>query len=126
MTDKEVLEGNKLLADFDGIKIGVSLYSWRIGCQGPIQEKHLNYHASWGLLMPLVEKIEALPADDFHGHFCVFIGAGNNCTIQGSRLSTDPKNYHPAYFNDATLETKILSTWRVCVSFIKWYNGQNK
>lgn len=57
------LSGNKLIAEFMGVKIGVDNYSWRIGCIEPIQEKHLNYHASWGWLMPVIEKISRI---EFH------------------------------------------------------------
>lgn len=121
MTSDEILQGNKIIAEFDGIKLGVSLYSWRIGCTEPIQEGHLNYHASWRWLMSVVEKIESLPADSFHGMFGVYI-SGNDCIIQGTKLRTEPENFHPAYHNGYTLETKILSTWYAVVQFIKWYN----
>lgn len=63
MEDKEVFENNKLIADFMELKIGVESYSWRPGCTEPLQERHLNYHASWGWLMPVVEKISRIEFD---------------------------------------------------------------
>lgn len=122
MEDKQILDGNKLLADFMGIKIGVSLYSYRIGVQNPIREQDLNFHASWGWLMGVVEKIESIH-DDFHGYFGVYI-SGNTCTIQGTKLDTSPETFHPAYLSDvnAVFPTKIESTWYNVVQFIKWYN----
>lgn len=60
MTQEEVLEGNKLIAEFMGVKIGIDKYSWRIGCTEPLQEKHLSYHKEWGWIMPVLEKISRI------------------------------------------------------------------
>lgn len=39
--EDNIIEGNKIIAEFMGVKIGKELYSWRIGCTEPLQEKHL-------------------------------------------------------------------------------------
>lgn len=85
---------------------------------------HLKYHSSWEWLMPVVEKIESLH-DDFHGYFGVHISS-NSCTIQGTNLRTTPENFHPAYFNEVTHNTKIEATHLAIYQFIEWYNKQLK
>ncbi len=83
-----------------------------------------EYHKSWHLLMPVVEKIESIH-DSHHGYFGVHISS-NSCSIQGTNLHRDiqDSNYGSVYISDpnAILETKIESTWYNVVEFIKWYN----
>lgn len=124
MEEKKIIEGNKLIADFMGLKIGVESYSWRPGCTEPLQERHLNYHASWGWLIPVVEKIEEIE-DDKYGRFAVHIYS-NGCSIQSTQ--TDFRHKLPLYISDpnAILNTKLESTWYNVVDFIKWRNSQHK
>jgi hypothetical protein len=63
MINAKILQSNMLIADFMGVKIGVELYSWHPGSTCPIREEHLNYHASWGWLMPVIEKISLIEFD---------------------------------------------------------------
>lgn len=125
MTNQEKKDGNLLLADFDGIKIGVSNYSWRPGCIEPIQEQHLNYHDSWGWMMGLVEKIEGLPIDPVHGKFGVYISS-NNCGIQATNFRPHTNKGQECYFRNHYGETKLEATWQACVCFIKWHNEKTK
>lgn len=57
MEKKEIIEGNRLIAEFMGLRIGVDKYSYRVGATEPLHEKHLDYHKSWDWLIPVVEKI---------------------------------------------------------------------
>lgn len=111
MTEQEIKDGNKLIRSF---------------MEMPKYSMVMPYNSCWDFLMPVVEKIESL-YDEFHGHFGVHIYS-NVCTIQGTKLRTDPENYHPAYLSDtnAMFETKLLSTWYNVLQFIKWYNEQKK
>lgn len=112
MTDQEIIQNNRLIADFMGTKLGVDLYSWRIGCTEPLREEHLNYHASWGWLMPVVEKIESLGFDSRicgnnsdGGFLCDFVDVENNeasCKVSYS--------------------SKIEAVYLTVVDFIKWQN----
>ncbi len=81
-----------------------------------------KYHSLWEWLIPVVEKIESIK-DSHHGHFGVHISS-NNCTIQATNFRPDkPMANPPHYFSDFTLNTKIDSTYRAVVEFIKWYNN---
>lgn len=86
--------------------------------------KDLKFHSDWNCLMSVVEKIESI-YDEFHGYFGVSIYS-NNCCIQGTRLRTNPENFHPAYFTESTLSTKIQSVWEQVVYFIMWWNENLK
>lgn len=107
MEREEIEEGNKLLAAFDGITIGVSIYSWRPGCQEPIQEHHLNYHASWGWIMPLVEKIEK---GDYGFKMCrkvveVYVDSTKEVLFKTKE------------------SCRLNSLYKAVVEFIKWHNA---
>lgn len=73
MTGKEILEGNKLIAEFMGADISTPkdkdiIYMSITMCNelvlpnncGAVKVRHLDYHESWDWLMPVVEKIESL------------------------------------------------------------------
>ncbi len=109
-------EGNKLIADFMGVKIGVDNYSWRLGCVEPLKEGHLAYRSSWGWLMPVVEKIESLPAVDLYEKYFVQID-GNNCLIHknGTVVKYLPLVCKP---------TKMEAVWLAVVNFIQWQKQQ--
>jgi hypothetical protein len=113
-SEKETLENNKLIADFMGVKIGVELYSWRPGCTEPLQEKHLNYHESWGWIMPVVERIEDLGYYiGIDRHFCM-IGTIDTFGLGIQHLPT------------VNAVTKIEAVYKQCIAFINWYNNQPK
>lgn len=120
MEEKDILKNNKLISGFMGIKIGIDLYSWRLGCTEPLQERHLNYHANWGWLMPVVEKIEAIQ-DEVYDRFLVIIYS-NSCSIESKERH--PVHLLPLYISDpnAILNTKLESTYYNIAEFIKWYS----
>ena len=113
----ETIEGNKLIADFMDVKIGIDKFSWRIGCIEPLRESHLNYHKEWGWLMPVIEKIENglkwkysvdvgnnLYAINENKYCCVLHDAGNATCLEVESAS------------------KIEAVWLAVVEFINWYN----
>lgn len=114
MEQSEIIEGNRLIAEFMGVKIGEDKYSWRPGVQEPLQEYHLAYHTSWGWIMPVVEKIEGLGYDSRimgnnsdGGFLCDFVDLRNDEAACKTSFSS-----------------KIEAVWLSCVDFIKWYNSQ--
>lgn len=120
---KTVLEGNRIIADFMGIKIGVDLYSWRPGCQDPIQEHNLNFHASWGWMMDVVEKIADTPMEDFinekteDGGYAYPITFGRRTEIGEWMVKFRGHGVH-------TADTLLKAAWEAAVDFIEWYNQQ--
>lgn len=113
MEDNEILEGNKLIAEFMGVEIG-GPFQWRPGATTPLMGKMLAYHSDWGWIMPVVEKIESLK-------YCVKIEM-QSCLIY--RISSGP--IEELYYDGTNAETKILAVYHRIVEFIKWYNSQAK
>jgi len=114
MEDKEILEGNKLIAEFEELKyLGKDLYGFsgdvfmpkeydnEILCS--INTQSMKYHSSWNWLMPVVEKIESL------GH-PVYISS-NTCIIYEHTGKDHGWNI------DSYSSSKIESCWLACVHF---------
>ena len=115
---KKEIEGNELIAERKHLKLVEDFMGYADG--------YLPQKIRWNDVMPVVDKVESI-YDDFHGYFGVHIYS-NACTIQGTKLRTDPENFHPAYLSDpnAILNTKIESTWYNIVQFINWYNKNQR
>jgi len=123
MNNKEILEGNKLIAEFM-TKEHANL-CWKLIPKNTMHlPNYFKYHSSWDWLMPVVNKIESI-VDLYHGHFGVYINS-NNCTIQSIKFRSDEMTDPPYYFSDHYSESKIESTYNAILNFIKWYNKQNK
>ena len=114
MSNKEILENNKLIANFMGVKIGEERYSYRIGVTEPLQEKHLNYNNSWGWLMPVIEKIES---DNIMATVVIIC---NKCQITLFDFESVPKFAKTIQAND-----KLKATWLCVVEFVKRFNLQS-
>jgi hypothetical protein len=120
---KEIIEGNKLIAEFIGYQILHKKYQYRsfnssnesyfeesegdIVCDKNGDEvnlyldgdplfdlSELPFHSSWDLLMPVVEKCLTIPHEG---------------------------NLHMK-LNDALLTLNIKEVWLVVIEFIEWYN----
>ena len=105
---KNTRENNKLIEDF--LKSKVS----------PFKKHILNkdYHNSWDLLMPVVEKIESMYDID-KNKFFVEISTG--CSIFSIKRES--------FFEDESTicltryaDTKLEATHCAIIEFIKWYN----
>lgn len=122
MSEQEIIENNKLIAEFMGWTVEknhfskVEKYGDKLQNERGISVKNRDYHSDWNLLMPVVEKIEINCKFDVHiyGHYnwkepnrCVILDWRNK-EIVGT-------------FNDS----KIQCVFDAVVEFIKWYN-QNK
>ena len=119
MTQEEILEGNKLIAEFMG---GIyvrreDLFDSHIieeiiyNNNHPILKNnikttehlyHLRYHLSWDWLMPVVEKIELL------GFFTRILDLGMG--IEGDLII------------ERFGKTKLEGVYITIIEFIKWYN----
>jgi hypothetical protein len=112
---KEILEGNKLIAEFMGLEEGPEyvnafdrddlLYFTGGGYESA------KYDSSWDWLMPVVEKIECLS--------CTVTMVNNACCIF---YTGDDREF--SYSPLAV--SKIEAVWLAVVEFIKWYNKETK
>lgn len=118
MTQEEILEGNKLIAQF----MGETLLPIKEGDLYPIITcttglKQTRYHASWDWLMPVVEKIESFDNSNIDSRVSI---ERNTCSIYYDNRSD---LYEFNAWNDGW--SKIQITYSHIVEFIKWYN-ENK
>lgn len=130
MESKEILEGNRLIAEFLGWKfeikaIGLNpeLHAFFNGELRWVDLPRsldsfllmgLKYHSDWNFLMPVLEKIEKMGFDSRimgnnsdGGYLCDFVDIGNNeasCKI--------------------SYVSKIEAVWNAVIDFIKYYNEQ--
>lgn len=102
MEQKEIIEGNKLIAEF-----------MRIPYQSGEYHLYTDYHNSWNNLMPVVEKIEKQKEP-----LCYIEIIGHNCDIHFYGNSEE--------LVTITSDSKISSVWLAVVEFIKWYNDNKK
>lgn len=113
MNTQEIIEGNKLIAEFMGLSYCTkhqyegwyknSEYNHRI-----CDFYRLKYNSSWDWLMPVVEKIEGTKQAD------IIIHTKNLVQISYNKETK-------TYFSGSLLQ----NTWLACAEFIKWHN-QNK
>lgn len=123
MKTNEILEGNKLIAEFMGWgERGIYRTPFEDAgmCNGEpssiCYDRNLLFNSDWNWLMLVVEKIEEIEDKNGYNIFWVKID-GVCCEIQQAD-SLD-------IIVEADCETKIESVFLACVKFIKWYN-QNK
>ena len=149
MTQNEILEGNKLIAEFFTRE---KFFNHSIILHGFDEEEdlffdsQLKFHSSWDWLMPVVEKIENLGNQTFRNlgvtSYSRFEIKHNHIKLYWSKehkyqlfLEVIPKWMSDSSFGisknqiriNITKEiTKIEALWLAVVEFIKWYNLNNK
>ncbi len=136
MEKKEIIESNKLIAEFMGNPVrqykedepinseyGEQQYA-SFDCEMAIINNKcfdlysLQYHSSWDWLMPVVEKINTIALDDF-GEMNVMMAA-NECIIGEEYL-------HPIIEQRRDFKKPMIEmVWLAVIEFIKWYNLQPK
>lgn len=121
MSEQEILEGNKLIAEFMGIynsqlllNINENIGSQYIPYLGDDYISNLKFHSSWDWLMPVVEKIE----NDLQDSFNVDIINKNQCEIV-----RNGNEFICGYGFETINHSKIEAVYNSIVEFIKWYNG---
>lgn len=131
MNEQEILDGNKLIAEFEGAIIhkGTGNNSEHTYATYPLEGEFdgatkkitsLFYNCDWNWLMPVVEKIENLEEVD-----CSFFIVCNECDIAFThKCFEDGREIDAPSFRQKT-SNKIESTWLAVVEFVKWHN-QNK
>jgi len=151
MTSEEILEGNKLIAEFMGYGYyphmeGETLPGWRKEKAHPKVSgtylgrvhKDLAYHRSWEWLMTAVEKIENLDLSkemyswegedgeteyNFEG---ISVEIENKSCWIYVNLQLDPGfTINPKSF-DEKYPTKIEATFRAVCEFVEWFNKRKE
>lgn len=121
----DIKEGNKLIADFMCVQLGVDKYSWRPGVIDSLKEEHLAYHDQWGWIMPVIEKISRIPLPGDESR-----PAGYHETFYPRTFGMLSERGRPMVRINATpvfeADTLIEATWLSVIDFIKWYNEHNK
>ena len=138
MTQEEIIEGNKLIAEFmyphrdkrrkdypfpfPVIEIvpAEDIIGYGKVSEGEIKHHSgipnmMKYHSSWDWLMPVVEKIENM------GFW--FNIKKNHVTIAWDNKGNHDSNMIHSEFGDFT---KIERVWSCIVAFIKYHNERNK
>lgn len=121
MTQEEIKEGNKLIAEFMGGELlegrQDNVYWFNKGHHLLEYRKAINrhafkYHSSWDWLMPVVEKIESLgygfTVDPWGIEIIEYISGNENSIVKFDRTDDEPK-----------MEQYYYSVNK----FIKWYNS---
>ena len=137
MTRKEVIEGNKLIAEFMGYSVGfphkTDKYGYIQTVEGYIIPSIVNpsphpsdidthqfsltdlrFHSSWDWLMLVVEKINTM-----NSKYEINIYSQVVTLFSYSPIETKAK------FNNSEF-TKIVAVWLTVIEFIKWYNSCKK
>lgn len=127
MTQKEILEGNKLIAKFmgarpyylnDNVITFPAFENPQPSISGTTTHNldSLKYNTSWDWLMSVVEKIR-----------------DNNCIVsirfnrQLNTTNTMIANFEDGWKKDIDISgVGVESTFKAVVEFIKWYNNQKK
>ena len=108
MKANEIIEGNKLIAEFMGVDVD-SYTSYAEELRKCYSESDLEYHSSWDWLMPVVDKLMSTKQCDMIIH-------AKNLVV----ISYGGKTF--SYYEMSLIE----NVWIAVVEFIKWYNSQNK
>lgn len=119
MESKEIIENNKLLAEFIGYKENSSGNIVFEGISGQYYLDRLYFHKYWDWIMRAAEKIEAIKTDR-QLLFQVVINGFDCCIEAHEKVTNFKSNFHHCE------RTKIEAVYHTCVAFIKWYNKQNK
>jgi hypothetical protein len=135
MKDKEIIEGNKLIASFDPQMIvhkldrrsnenrnyldGLKYEGFKKGDIGNIRgTEHLQYHTSWDWLMPVIEKILAMYDSQCSFEHPKYLNIDNKHRFSFN-LIDDCRGSQSGEGN-----TLIEASYNAVVKFIKWYNNK--
>jgi hypothetical protein len=131
MTEQEIINSNKLIAEFMGAKFNwnnVPDDCWlprhgvcRFNKIGVGNGKILEYHKSFDWIMPVVEKIESLTFGNTTQFDVVIDKRG--CCITQYFYGGEHQKWQTGLYNSLN---KIESVWKCCVDFIKWFNTVDK
>lgn len=132
MNKQEILEGNKLIAEFMDI-VPIKGFNEHTGkdywyynnSEMKDYEALPDYNFSWDWLMPVIEKINML-------HYDVEINSGLrriNISVTDVGLCDDIPEYNEEFRGNSSLYSNLSNiecVFTAIVEFIKWYNQQKQ
>lgn len=113
-----IMEGNKLIAEFMGWKVEGEKWTQPNGTYWDGMPAFVNYHNSWDSMMRVIHEIEALKKTDT---FTVHI-INRNCT---EIFMNDDKDDCVVNIS-IEKNSKMINTWLAVIKFIKWYNERKQ
>lgn len=124
MTQEEILEGNKLIAEFMEVQKDIN-GNYHINnvphilASCIISVDYLQYHSSWDWLMTVVEKIAV---ETKHPTYLYF------SHIQNSAIIHELKQDYSIIRESETRRTytPLQVTYKAVIEFIKWHKQQTK
>lgn len=119
MEQNEILEGNKLIAEFMGLKYHNLLKMWLgVGTH----DGELIYHKDWNSPMAVVEKIEFDLIYDFN-YYEDYLSIKIQDTITGESIVEISKSGNS---ESESGFSRIRSIYRLIIEFIKYYNSKTQ
>jgi len=126
MENDEIIEGNKLIAEFMGGKFRKSKDKNTLNKYFDLKDKgyfyyenEIRYHTSWDWIMPVVDKIEQKGC-------IVEISYSLVCMCRICVIGQKHENtFNIINDNNGGLEP-IIAIYKSVVEFIKWYNQNTK
>lgn len=130
MIEQEIINSNKLIAEFEGFNVyndaGTIVIDYGMDEFGnenvrPINDLH--YHSSWDWLMPVVDKIRTI--DSWDVQIGLIGGDGNYCLIERYDKVPGKTTSIKRYTRNRT-ESFIECTYNAIIEFIKIHNNTNE
>ena len=103
---------NRLIAEFMGYKKSIA-NTWFKGNK-IVQTTSFKYDSDWNWLMKVVEKIESIKIETYKVRVDIYF---NCCQIY-------PTHWDELISIYGNNETKLQTTYKAVIEFIKWYNEQ--
>lgn len=126
MKENEIIEGNKLIAEFDKrLFYGHTIDKFGVGTGNALPE--MEYHSSWDWLMPVVEKISEYRYPEYFKHFPDSHERDpfEDCAYPRTFGMRDKEGNYMVRLNANTLITAPTlkeAVWLAVIDFINWHN----
>jgi hypothetical protein len=121
MSNEEITEGNKLLAEFMKVTLEGNERNgfWLVG-EGVPQPftQHLGYHSSWDWIWPVIDKINGLGKAYSFATFKTYM----SLTVEksGNKMYKDFSFAHAEYITAE--QTSKEAAFKLLTRFVKWHN----